>query len=92
MTKKYFTILSGIFFILTILPFSFATTTWGDKLFTLVINISLYLPLFFGGLGLIFGLLGEKGLLKQSLVFLNILGICIWGVLLFVGIYGFQQP
>ncbi|UOR12810.1 hypothetical protein [Halobacillus amylolyticus] len=74
MSKKAFSILSALLFILTVFPIIAGPTRWGNGLFVFVLDISIYLPLILGGAGLVFGLLGRKGNVKVSLVLLNIIG------------------
>jgi hypothetical protein len=92
MTKKYFSILSGVFFIMAVFPIVAGLTNWGNELYVAVLNVSIFLPLILGVLGFIFALIGIKGNVKGSLVLLNIVGVSLSAFLVFIAIYGFQQP
>lgn len=91
MTKKYYSIFSGMFFIMAIFPLIAGLTKWGNEIYVAVLNSSIFSPLIFGVLGLIFALIGMKGKVKISLVLVNVLGVSLSLFLLFVAIYGFQQ-
>ncbi len=62
-----------------------------NELYVVVINVSIFLPLILGVLGFILALGGIKGKVKGSLVLLNIIGISLSGILVFIAMYGFQQ-
>ncbi|MBM7553958.1 hypothetical protein [Thalassobacillus pellis] len=91
MTKKYCSILSVSFFTLAVFPLLAGLTEWGNALYVAVINISIFLPLILGVLGLIFALTGIKGKIKISLVLMNVLGVLLSTFLVFIAMYGFQQ-
>jgi hypothetical protein len=91
MTKKYYSILSGIFFIMAIFPLIAGLTKWGNEIYVAVLNVSIFLPLIFGVGGLIFALIGINGKVKISLVLVNGLGVSLSLFLVFVSMYGFQQ-
>ncbi|WP_085505188.1 hypothetical protein [Thalassobacillus devorans] len=91
MTKKYCSILSVSFFILAVFPLLAGLTEWGNALYVAAINISIFLPLILGVLGLIFALTGIKGKVKISLVLINVLGVLLSTFLVFIAMYGFQQ-
>ncbi|MGM0830277.1 MAG: hypothetical protein ACQEU4_18805 [Bacillota bacterium] len=67
MTKKYYSIFSGVFFIMAIFPLIAGLTKWGNEIYVAVLNISIFLPLIFGVLGLIFALIGMNGKVKLVL-------------------------
>jgi hypothetical protein len=77
MTKKYYSILSGLFSIMAIFPLIAGLTKWGNALYVAVLNISIFLPMIFGLLGLIFALIGIKAKVKVSLVLMNVLGVSL---------------
>ncbi|MCR8848286.1 hypothetical protein NQ095_07720 [Rossellomorea sp. SC111] len=91
MKKKYYSILSGVFFIMATFPIMAGLTKWGNELYKTVLNASIFLPLILGVMGLIFALIGIKGKVKVSLVLLNVLGLTLSLFLVFVAMYGFQQ-
>ncbi|MYL53909.1 hypothetical protein GLW08_11230 [Pontibacillus yanchengensis] len=91
MVKKYYSFLSGAFFIFAVFPLIAGLTKWGNELYIAVINISIFLPLILGILGLIFALIGIKGKVKVSLVIMNVLGVFLSIFLVYIGMYGFQQ-
>ncbi|MGR9049649.1 hypothetical protein ACQ4XT_13570 [Halobacillus faecis] len=92
MSKKSLSISSGLLFILTVFPIIAGLTRWGNGIFTAVLHISIFLPLTFAVLGLAAGLFGIKGSVKVSLVVVNFIGICLSSFLIFVAVFGFQQP
>ncbi len=92
MTKKYYSILSGVFFIMAVFPLAVGLTKWGNEFYIAVLNVSIFLPLILGVLGFIFALIGIKGRVKGSLVLLNVIGVSLSAFLVFVAMYGFQQP
>ncbi|WLD92482.1 hypothetical protein [Alkalihalobacillus sp. AL-G] len=92
MSKKSFSYLSALFFVLSVFPLLAGLTRWGNGLYVYVLNINIYSPVIFGGIGLLFALFGMKGKVKIGLVLLNILALCLSLFLLFVAIYGFQEP
>jgi hypothetical protein len=92
MTKKYYSILSGVFFIMAVFPIVAGLTNWGNELYVVVLNVSIFLPLILGVLGFIFALFGIKGKVKGSLVLLNIVGVSLSAFLVFIAMYGLQQP
>ncbi|WP_408009595.1 hypothetical protein ACJROX_04650 [Pseudalkalibacillus sp. A8] len=92
MSKKTFSVLSGVFFILAVFPLIAGLTRWGNKIYVAVLSISIFSPLIFSLLGLTFGLVGNKGKAKLVLVMLNILGVGLSLFLIFVATSGFQQP
>jgi hypothetical protein len=91
MTKKYYLIISGVFFIMAIFPLLAGLTKWGNVIYVAVLNVSIFLPLIFGVLGLIFALIGISGKVKISLVLVNVLGVSLSIFLVFLAMYGFQQ-
>ena len=56
MTKKTSSILSVLFFILAVLPLIFGLTKGGNGIYLAVINVSIFIPLYFSVLGLVYGL------------------------------------
>ncbi|MBN9653358.1 hypothetical protein J0K78_03690 [Halobacillus sp. GSS1] len=92
MSMKSLSISSALLFILTVFPLLAGLTRWGNDIFTAVLNISIFLPLIFGVLGLAAGLFGIKGRVKVSLVVFNLIGICLSSFLIFVAVFGFKQP
>ncbi|KGP72868.1 hypothetical protein N782_09760 [Pontibacillus yanchengensis Y32] len=89
--KKLFTILSIVLFVLSIIPL-IGLTKWGNGIFVAVLEISLFLPLCFGFIGFVFALFGVKGKTRLSLILLHIFGVCLNLFLIFIAVYGFQQP
>jgi hypothetical protein len=92
MTKKNYSILSVVFFIMAIFPLIAGLTKWGNPIYVAVLNISVFLPLIFGVLGLIFAFIGIKGSVKVSLVLVNVLSVSLSSFLVFVAFFGFKQP
>jgi hypothetical protein len=92
MAKRYYSILSGVFFVMAVFPLAAGLTEWGNGLYVSVLNISIFLPLISGVLGLLFALIGLRGKVKLSLVTVNVLGVSLSGFLVFIAMYGFQGP
>ncbi|QTC41572.1 hypothetical protein I7V34_21430 [Bacillus sp. V3] len=90
MAKRYYSILSGAFFVMPVFPLAAGLTEWGNGLYVTVLNVSIFLPLIFGVLGLLFALIGLRGKVKVSLVTANVLGISLSAFLVFIAMYGFQ--
>ncbi len=86
MFKKVSSILSILFFLSATLPFIFGLSLWGNGIYAFIINIS------FGVLSLFFACLGIKGKTRLRLASLSVVSLLLWLFLLFIGMYGFQQP
>ncbi len=84
--EKCFSLLSQVFFIVTI------TLLWSDELFVFVINISLFFPFVFGVLGIIAGWFGIKGSVRISLLVINSLALAFYLIVFLIGTGGFRQP
>lgn len=84
--QKCFSLLSGVFFILTISPL------WSEEIFGFFIEISLLLPFVFSVLGIIFGWAGIKGEVRISLLFINSLAFIFYLFVFLLGTFGFKQP
>ncbi|ALC85144.1 hypothetical protein AM499_04430 [Bacillus sp. FJAT-22090] len=94
MKKKIYSFLSALFLILMVSPL-IAISFLGqrsDAYLEFIWNISFYLPIIWGFLGLLFGVIGVKGNVRISLVFANIIILCFWTFITFAGLYGFKQP
>jgi hypothetical protein len=76
---------------MAIFPLIVGLTKWGNEIYVAVLNFSIFLPLIFGVLGLIFVLIGVNGKVKISLVLVNVLGVSLSLFLVFLAMYGFQQ-
>ncbi|KOO47453.1 hypothetical protein [Priestia koreensis] len=90
--KKYYSILSGVFFIMATFPLLAGLTKFGNFLYVDLLKVSIFFPLVLGVIGLIFSLMGIKGKVKISLVLMNTLGIVLSLFLVFIAINGFQNP
>ncbi len=90
--KKYFSILSACFLILSVLPLVAGLTKWGNPLYEWVLSISLFLPLSCALLGLIFAFAGAGGKVKGSLIIMNALGVSLSAFIVFIAFFGFNQP
>lgn len=64
----------------------------GDEYFTLIWGISIFLPIISGVLGVFFGMIGVKGLVRVYIVAANIFVLIFYILVTLMGIYGFQQP
>ena len=89
--KKYYSILSGVFFIMAVFPLIAGLTEWGNELYVAVLNVSILVPLILGVVGLIFALIGIRGKVKVSLILVNVLGVSLSIFLVFIAMFGFQQ-
>ncbi|MGA3674098.1 hypothetical protein [Lysinibacillus agricola] len=87
MNKKIYSYLSVLFLILMISPL-----VAGDEYFELILDISIFLPIIWGVLGVFFGMLGVKGLIRVYIVVANLFVLIFYILITFIGIYGFQQP
>ncbi|MFJ8516558.1 hypothetical protein [Lysinibacillus xylanilyticus] len=87
MNKKIYSYLSVLFLILMISPL-----VAGDEYFLLILDISIFLPIIWGVLGVFFGTLGVKGLIRVYIVVANLFVLLFYILMTFIGIYGFQQP
>ncbi|MDX8290416.1 hypothetical protein SLL00_11460 [Metabacillus indicus] len=92
MSKKSRSLLSGFCFVIAVLPLLAGLTKWGNSLYTGVLEISVFLPLLFASAGLLFALIGAGGRLKGILVSLNAAGVSLAAFLVFIALFGFQQP
>ncbi|MGE7951494.1 hypothetical protein [Lysinibacillus xylanilyticus] len=87
MNKKIYSYFSVLFLILMISPL-----VAGDEYFELILDISIFLPIIWGVLGVFFGMLGVKGLIRVYIVVANLFVLIFYILITFIGIYGFQQP
>ncbi len=75
-----------------ILPFVLPSSPGGFDLLIFIMDINFYLPLVFGVVGIILGLLGVKGNVRLYLVSFNACGLGIYVILTFVAFFGFKEP
>jgi len=87
LNKKIYSYLSVLFLILMLSPL-----VAGDEYFLLILDISIFLPIIWGVLGVFFGMLGVKGLIRVYIVVANLFVLVFYILITFIGIYGFQQP
>lgn len=66
--------------------------TRGDRYFEFVLDISIFLPLIWGVLGVFFGMIGVKGLVRVSIVVANLYVLGYYVLVTIMGLYGFKQP
>ncbi|MGX1194561.1 hypothetical protein [Metabacillus sp. SLBN-84] len=92
MSKKSLSLLSGFCFVIAVFPLLAGLTKWGNSLYTGVLQISVFLPLLFASAGLLFALVGTGGRLKGVLVSLNAAGFSLSAFLVFIAMFGFEQP
>lgn len=85
-SSKTFSLLSGALFILAIAPL------WSASLFTILTDISLFLPFIIGILGIILGWFGVKEGVRGVLLFSNTFAILFYLFVFLIGIFGFQEP
>ena len=86
LNKKIYSFLSVLFLILMLAPLA------SDKYFDFILGIHIFSPIIFGVLGVFFGLIGVKGLVKIYIVAANLFVLGFFVLVTFMGIYGFQQP
>ncbi len=87
LNKKIYSFLSVLCLIVMVSPF-----VAGDEYFDFIFGISIYLPIILGVLGVFFGIIGVKGLLRICMVVANLYVLVFYALAIFAGIYGFQQP
>lgn len=75
-----------------ILPFALPSSPGGFDLLVFIMEINFYLPLIFGGAGIVLGLLGVNDHMRLYLVSLNACGLGIYLFLIFVAFFGFKEP
>ena len=94
LNKKIYSALAVFFLILTISPLAAISLLGakGDVYFNFILNISIFLPLIWGTLGVFFGMIGVKGLVRVYIVVANLFVLSYYILITFIGIYGFQQP
>lgn len=91
--KKYLSWLSLVFLILSFIPiFVLLFTNTEFFAFGLEGKIGLFVLPIPALIGLISGILGVKGNVRFYLIFLNISSILFYIVLIFIAVYGFQEP
>ncbi|MCC2248965.1 hypothetical protein JUJ52_03200 [Virgibacillus sp. AGTR] len=90
MQKRFFSILSVFFFIMTILLILYIPNQreWENALFEYILEF----PFIFGGLGIVSALLGVKGSTKITLILLISI-VMVWYLFVYLmGTVGFQEP
>lgn len=87
LNKKIYSFLSVLSLIVMVFPF-----VAGDEYFDFIFGMSIYLPIILGVLGVFFGIIGVKGLLRICIVVANLFVLVFYILVIFAGIYGFQQP
>ena len=66
--------------------------TRGDRYFEFVLDISIFLPLIWSVLGVFFGVIGVKGLVRVGIVVANLYVLGYYVLITIMGSYGFKQP
>ena len=94
MNKKIYSCISVFFLILMISPLAAMSFLGarGDPYFRFILNISILLPLILGVLGVFFGMIGVKGLVRVSIVAANLYVLGYYVLVTIMGLYGFKQP
>lgn len=94
LSKKVYSSLAVFFLILMISPLAAMSFLGarGDKYFEFILDISIFLPLIWGVLGVFFGMIGVKGLVRVCIVVANLYVLGYYVLITIMGIYGFQEP
>lgn len=92
--KKVYSCISVFFLLLMISPLAAMSFlgTRGDRYFEFVLDISIFLPLIWGVLGVFFGMIGVKGLVRVSIVVANLYVLGYYVLVTIMGSYGFKKP
>ena len=94
LNKKIYSSLAVFFLILMISPLATMSLLGakGDAYFNFILDISIFLPLIWGILGVFFGMIGVKGLVRVSIVVANLYMLGYYVLVTIMGLYGFKQP
>lgn len=94
MNKKIYSCISVFFLILMISPLAAMSFLGarGDRYFEFILDISIFLPLIWGVLGVFFGVIGVKGLVRVDIVVANLYVLGYYVLITIMGSYGFKQP
>jgi len=65
---------------------------WNEALFITILDQGLFWFSVIDVLGILLGLFGVKGTTRVTLVTLHVVGLMMYGVLVFIGMVGFQEP
>lgn len=87
LNKKVYSFLSLLILILMVSPF-----VLGDRYFEFIFGINILFPIILGICGVILGMIGVRGLARISLVIANFYVLGFYIIVIFLGVYGFQQP
>ncbi|WJE15343.1 hypothetical protein QRD89_16700 [Halobacillus sp. ACCC02827] len=90
--KRLSIFLGGLLFVLSALPILGVWNGFGSGISEFFLGISIFLPVVFAIAGLLFSIFGSKGTWKVVLILLNTASVIFWGFVLFVAIFGFQNP
>ncbi|MBT2570838.1 hypothetical protein [Planococcus sp. ISL-110] len=82
MYKKYFSYISAVLLLLTMLPLTLAAIHWFHEPLELLLSLHLHLPCFLSGLGVLAALIGTKGDLRFNLILLNVLTLSLYLIFL----------
>ena len=94
LNKKIYSSLAVFFLILMISPLAAMSFLGakGDAYFNFILDISIFLPLIWGVLGVFFGMIGVKGLVRVCIVVANLYVLGYYVLVTIMGLYGFKQP
>ena len=94
LSKKVYSSLAVFFLILMISPLAAMSLLGakGDAYFNFILDISIFLPLIWGILGVFFGMIGVKGLVRVCIVVANLYVLGYYVLVTIMGLYGFRQP
>ncbi|WP_139180279.1 hypothetical protein [Gracilibacillus ureilyticus] len=90
--RRFFSGVSVICFLFSLFMFMAIFQNWNIAFVEYLYEISLFIPLFAGVLGVISACFSVKGLERIALLSLNALMVIYLGGFSFVAIYGFQDP
>lgn len=92
MLEKVYSVGSGIYLLLMILPLALPYSTGGADWFDLLLSVNFYFPIGLGAAGLLLGWIGAKGNVRFYLVLLNLLLLAFYILVTFGAVFGFQEP
>lgn len=70
----------------------YLSQNWEIVFIEYLYGVSLFTPIFLNVLSIVSAYLSVNGATRKVLVYLNFLMIIYFGILSFIGLYGFQEP
>ncbi len=90
--KKILFGLSIIFLSFSFFMVMYLSQNWEIVFIEYLYGVSLFTPIFLNVLSIVSAYLSVNGATRKVLVYLNFLMIIYFGILSFIGLYGFQEP